>query len=107
MKGFGRFFIEGLRTDSLYFMESTLGQTIRVSQLVAAICFVGGIIGLIVFGRRAKERAMESADYESIYGDKADDESAPVYDIKPSAEEATKTDDPEQTEIEDSESAEE
>ncbi len=32
--GLGRFFIEGLRTDSLYFMN------IRVSQLVAAVTFI-------------------------------------------------------------------
>lgn len=36
--GFGRFWIEGLRTDSLY-----LG-TIRVSQLVAAVSVVAGLI---------------------------------------------------------------
>jgi len=41
--GFGRFFIEGLRTDSLY-----LGQTgIRVSQLLAAICFITAGIAYI------------------------------------------------------------
>ena len=46
--GFGRMFIEGLRTDSLY-----LGNTgIRISQLVGALCFVvaGGlwVAGLIL-----------------------------------------------------------
>lgn len=34
--GFGRFFIEGLRTDSLY----VPGTAIRVSQLVGVVCFV-------------------------------------------------------------------
>lgn len=40
--GLGRFFIEGLRTDSLYLW----GTAIRVSQLVAAICLLvgGGIL---------------------------------------------------------------
>lgn len=33
--GLGRFFIEGLRTDSLYIF----GTDIRVSQLLALICF--------------------------------------------------------------------
>ncbi len=43
--GLGRFFIEGLRTDSLY-----LGDTgIRVSQLVAAIAFFAGLILFITF----------------------------------------------------------
>lgn len=41
--GFGRFFIEGLRTDSLY-----LGS-VRVSQLVAAVSFAAGMILFIVF----------------------------------------------------------
>ncbi|MBQ8248383.1 MAG: prolipoprotein diacylglyceryl transferase [Clostridia bacterium] len=102
--GFGRFFIEGLRTDSLYFMESLLGQTIRVSQLVAAICFIGGIAALIVFGRRAKERAMEAEEYVSICGGKSDEESDPAYDVKASAEEMTQTDTAEQAEIEDKDS---
>lgn len=34
--GFGRFFIEGLRTDSLYIP----GTSIRISQLVGILCFV-------------------------------------------------------------------
>lgn len=43
--GLGRFFIEGLRTDSLY-----LGSTgIRISQLVAAAAFVVGLILFITF----------------------------------------------------------
>lgn len=41
--GLGRFFIEGLRTDSLY-----IGQ-IRVSQLVAGTCVVAAVILIIVF----------------------------------------------------------
>lgn len=41
--GFGRFFIEGIRADSLY-----IGQTnIRVSQLLAAISFVAAAVLLI------------------------------------------------------------
>ena len=41
--GLGRAWIEGLRTDSLYLF---VGSSIRVSQLVAAVCFVvaGGIL---------------------------------------------------------------
>lgn len=43
--GLGRFFIEGLRTDSLY-----LGNTdIRVSQLVAATAFIAGLALFITF----------------------------------------------------------
>jgi len=40
--GLGRFFIEGLRMDSLY-----LGP-IRISQLVAGICVITGLITIIV-----------------------------------------------------------
>ena len=40
--GLGRFFIEGLRTDSLY-----LGN-IRVSQLVSIILIIVGLIGIII-----------------------------------------------------------
>ena len=39
--GIGRFIIEGLRTDSLYFMA------LRISQLVSIILIIIGIIGLI------------------------------------------------------------
>ena len=39
--GLGRFWIEGLRTDSLYFFGLELfGMPIRVSQMVAAVCFL-------------------------------------------------------------------
>lgn len=43
---FGRFFIEGLRTDSLM-----LAQTIRVSQLLSILLFVGAIL-LWVYRRK-------------------------------------------------------
>ena len=46
--GLGRFFIEGLRTDSLY-----LGH-IRVSQLVASTCVVASVILWIVFRSSVK-----------------------------------------------------
>ncbi len=49
--GFGRMFIEGLRTDSLY-----VGP-FRISQVVGALCFIGGMTAIIVcsvFVRRGK-----------------------------------------------------
>lgn len=52
--GLGRFFIEGLRTDSLY-----LG-TIKVSQLVAAFCFVVSLF-VIIFVRSKIKRSGEKA----------------------------------------------
>lgn len=42
--GLGRFFIEGLRTDSLYLW----GTGIRVSQVVALICIIIGLGGFLI-----------------------------------------------------------
>ncbi len=47
--GIGRFFIEGLRTDSLY-----LG-IFRISQLVSILLIIIGIIGIIYIVRRDKK----------------------------------------------------
>ncbi len=65
--GFGRFFIEGLRTDSLYLLESVFGQTIRVSQLVAAVCVIAGTVLLIVLTKKAKYNSLENEAYEAVY----------------------------------------
>lgn len=48
--GFGRMFIEGLRTDSLY------AGGIRISQLVGVLCFVVGATLALVFHIRAVKR---------------------------------------------------
>ena len=57
--GFGRMFIEGLRTDSLY-----IGSTgIRVSQLIAAICFVGALTAIIWLGIRFKGKPLATCMY--------------------------------------------
>ena len=63
--GFGRFFIEGLRTDSLM-----IGQTIRVSQVVAAVTFIVALILYIYKRLKLKEAALEPT-YNSVYGDAA------------------------------------
>jgi len=93
--GFGRFFIEGLRTDSLM-----LGSTnIRVSQLVAAICVVGGIIAMIVCGKIANDRRMENDEYDEVYASNTKlpgfDENAD-YDIKEENIESDTEDDSEE-----------
>jgi len=49
--GFGRMFIEGLRTDSLFIP----GTPIRISQLLAALSFVGAMLFLIYMLRRPYE----------------------------------------------------
>ena len=65
--GVGRFWIEGLRTDSLY-----LG-TMRVSQLVAVLSVIGGIILLFVFKNYAehlpKTLAAQTEENELILED--------------------------------------
>ncbi|MBE7022215.1 MAG: prolipoprotein diacylglyceryl transferase [Ruminococcaceae bacterium] len=53
--GTGRFFIEGMRQDSLW-----LGP-VRISQCVAALCVVLGVI-FIIRGRRRARRQMEEVD---------------------------------------------
>lgn len=55
---FGRFFIEGLRTDSLYFLG-----VIRISQLLSAVLFIGTII--LFIWRRKKENL---PDYDRSLG---------------------------------------
>lgn len=60
--GLGRFFIEGLRTDSLM-----LGS-IRVSQLIAAVCFLAGAVMFFLFmkktpaGMKLVSAGVEAAD---------------------------------------------
>ena len=50
--GFGRFFVEGMRTDSLM-----LGS-LRVSQILAAVCVVAGI-GLIIYFRLKNKKEIQ------------------------------------------------
>lgn len=59
--GLGRFFIEGLRTDSLYFLKPLLGETIRISQAIAALCFIGGTAALIILSIRNKNKTVSEA----------------------------------------------
>ena len=53
--GFGRMFIEGLRTDSL------MVGSFRISQVVAFLCFVVGFALLVYLGVRASNRAKLAA----------------------------------------------
>jgi phosphatidylglycerol:prolipoprotein diacylglycerol transferase len=52
--GFGRFFIEGLRSDSLYIF----GTGLRVSQLVAIVTFVASAILLIIINKRKNNKEL-------------------------------------------------
>lgn len=50
--GAERMVVEELRTDSLYFLKSVLGETVRVSQVLSGVLVVAGIVLLIVFRKR-------------------------------------------------------
>lgn len=58
--GFGRMFIEGFRTDSLY----VPGTTIRISQLVGFLCFIGCGVALLTLTilTRKRERLLVLED---------------------------------------------
>jgi len=56
--GLGRFFIEGLRTDSLM-----IGN-LRVSQVLAMLCFISSVIILIVAGSKVRRMGDEYVFYK-------------------------------------------
>ena len=98
--GFGRFFIEGLRTDSLYLLEGVFGKTIRVSQLVAAICVIVGAALLITLTKKAKYDSLENEAYEAMFTEKGTaPETEAAFEIK---NETTTADADESSEISDS-----
>ena len=100
--GFGRMFIEGLRTDSLYFMKNILGETVRTSQVVGALCFIVGTVLLIVLGMKARRARLAEGEYEPVYdlSEKSEDEIAETTEVI--AEETTEeTETTEKTEEDD------
>ncbi len=61
--GFGRFFIEGLRTDSLY-----LGNTgIRISQLLALFTFLFGTVTTVIMLIRVKKAKLAEGEYTTQF----------------------------------------
>ncbi len=72
--GIGRFFIEGLRTDSLYFFS------FRISQIVALVTVVLGIIALVYF---YKKPLREESKNEPCTDEKKALEEIEEADIKP------------------------
>jgi phosphatidylglycerol:prolipoprotein diacylglycerol transferase len=81
--GFGRFWIEGLRTDSLYLF----GSSIRVSQLVAVVTMGAAVYLLLRLKLRKKQtsgglfvnRISASENTENVAGSEAT-ENADIYD---------------------------
>ena len=79
--GFGRFWIEQLRSDSLYIGNSD----IRISQWVGALCFLGGLTVLIVGFIRARKHPMKDlrvpAQPSEAAEARADERPAAVSDV--------------------------
>ncbi len=59
--GFGRMFIEGLRTDSLYV------GVFRISQVVGFLCFAVCTTALVWLWIRARRRELDGGSYEPVY----------------------------------------
>lgn len=59
--GFGRMWIEMLRTDSLYLFKGLLGETIKISVFIGAVSVIVSIIGMTVLARKAKAKAEKEA----------------------------------------------
>ena len=100
--GFGRAFIEMLRTDSLFIP----GTYIRISMVIGFVCFAGGLAAMIILGLRAKKEPEKIK--EGAYYGKAEAKNDPNY--KPAkkskktadnvTEEADDTSDKDQTDTE-------
>lgn len=95
---FGRFFIEGLRTDSLM-----LGN-LKVSQVVAVVLFVAAIALIVVKRRQYDNKKQEdTAEYQSLFDDtakaveKETAEAAEEYELKDSEEDSDNNKDAERT----------
>ena len=63
----GRFFIEGLRTDSLYFFG------LRTAQIVSILCVVGGLLGLYLIKKKTRRIAVLEAEQISAAISKTDE----------------------------------
>ncbi len=61
--GLGRFFIESVRTDSLMI------GSFKISQLVAAICVVGGALAIVILRSRVKKSGAGISKDESAAAD--------------------------------------
>ena len=82
--GFGRFFIEGLRTDSLY-----VGP-FRISQVVGLICFVvfGGLLTAGLIYSKKLEKKIFFSNFDKVL--MPDMEMKPVFFAKKSKNSAKK-----------------
>ena len=86
--GFGRMFIEGLRTDSLYV------GVFRISQVIGFVCFVVGTTLLIINLVKARRRELDAQEYVRTY-------SAPHDIVVDSVKDEVNTDSEERVDITD------
>ncbi len=95
--GFGRMFIEALRTDSLYIP----GTPFRISLVIGFLCFVFGSAMLIIMFFRVRRREKDAMEYTPAYSKVynpagfVDENKDEMNDY--SAEESSKTDEENET----------
>ena len=70
--GVGRFWVEGLRTDSLHLIIGGWDTGIRISQLVSIVLMILGVIGLCVIYRKELKRFFGGARKEQEQADGTD-----------------------------------
>lgn len=58
--GVGRFFVEGLRTDSLYVLPG-----IRISQVLSLVFIAGGLIYILFRRKKGRENTLYQGQYKS------------------------------------------
>ena len=69
--GFGRMIIEGFRSDSLYIFKGVISDTgLRISQCIGLLCFVGGLLLLLIFSLRMSSKRVA----DSVFGERLEDE---------------------------------
>lgn len=96
--GIGRFFIEGLRTDSLLF------GTMRVSQILALLCVIASVLTLIIVLSKIKRE--NDPGYLKIYVDTDEGKAVLAGEFYKKKENPAKTETAEAVEIEADETAE-
>lgn len=59
-EGIGRGWIEGLRTDSLYFLRSIFGNAIRISQMLSVVMIIIGVTLVIIMMKMQRKKDANS-----------------------------------------------
>lgn len=92
--GLGRFFIEGLRADSLL-----LGNTnIRISQLLALLTFIFAVAAVIVIGVKNRKAKAEDKEYESQFASSIESAHKNIAETNASTDTSTNSDTMEESE---------